>query len=62
MIEAAMGLEAFVERPLAGMAERGMAEVMGQRQGFGEVLVEPELAGQRRAICATSSEWVSRVR
>ncbi len=46
VIEAAMGLEAFVERPLAGMAERGMAEVMGQRQGFGEVLVEPELAGQ----------------
>ena len=47
MIEAAMGLEAFVERPLAGVAERGMAEIMGQRQGFGEVLVEPELAGQR---------------
>ena len=47
VVEAAMGLEAFIERPLAGMAERGMPDVMGQRQRFGEVLVEPKLAGQR---------------
>ena len=31
VVEAAMGGEAFVERPLAGMAERRMAEVVGQR-------------------------------
>ena len=42
-----MTLQAFVECPLTGMAERGMAEVMGQRQRLGEVLVEPELPGQR---------------
>ena len=47
VVEAAMGLQAVVQRPLAGMAERRMAEVMGQRQRLGEVLVEPELAGQR---------------
>src|SRR5260221_1842166 len=46
MVEAAMGLQAFVERPLAGMAERGMAEVVGQRQRFRQVLVETELPGQ----------------
>ena len=46
VVEAAMGLEAFVERPLAGMAERGVAEVVGQRQRFRQVLVEAELPGQ----------------
>ncbi len=47
VVEAAMGGEAFVERPLAGMPERGMAEVVRQRQCFREVLVEAELPGQR---------------
>ena len=47
VVEAAMGLQAFVERPLAGMAERGMAEVVGQRQRFRQVLVEAKLPGQR---------------
>ena len=46
VIEAAMRLEAGVERAFAGVAERGVAEIMRQRQGLGEVLVEPELARQ----------------
>ena len=47
VIEAAAGLEAAVERALAGMAERRVAEVMGERQRLGQVLVEPERAGER---------------
>ncbi len=47
VIEAAMGLQAGIQRPLAGVAERRMAEVMGQRQRFREILVETELPGQR---------------
>ena len=47
VVEAAMGLQAGIERPLAGMAERRMAEVMRQRQRFGQILVEAELPGQR---------------
>src|ERR1700693_4454465 len=47
MVEAAMGSEALVERTLAGMAERRMAEVMGQRTGFRQVLVEAESARDR---------------
>ena len=39
--------EAAVERALAGMAERRMAEIVGERQRLGEVLVEPERAGER---------------
>src|SRR5271155_797468 len=42
-----MGLQAGIQRPLAGMAERGMAEVMCQRQRLREILVETELTGQR---------------
>ena len=47
VVEAAMGFQAGIERALAGMAERRMAEIMRQRQRLGEVLVEPELARQR---------------
>ena len=47
VVEAAMVLQAGIQRPLAGMAERRMAEIMGQRQRLGEVLVEPKLARQR---------------
>ena len=36
-----------IERALAGMAERRMAEIMGERQRLGEVLVEAERAGER---------------
>ena len=51
-----------VQRFLAGMAERGVAEIVREREGLGEILVETEGAGEVRAICATSRLWVSRVR
>ena len=44
------------------MSERRVAKVMGKRHCFGQVLVEAEGAETERAICATSREWVSRVR
>jgi len=47
VIEPAMGLQAGIQRPLAGVAERRMAEVMGQGQGLREILIEAELPGQR---------------
>ena len=51
-----------VQRLLAGMAERRVAEIVRQRHRLGEILVEPQRAASVRAICATSSVWVSRVR
>ena len=45
MIEAAMVAHQLIELALAGMAERRVAEIMGERQGFGQVLVEPERPG-----------------
>ena len=62
VVEAAMGRQACVERPLAGMAERRMAEIMRQRQRFGRSSSRPSARASARAICATSSVWVSRVR
>ena len=47
VVEAAVILDAGVERALAGVAERRMAEIVRQRQSLGEVLVEAERAGQR---------------
>ena len=47
MVEAAEAGQAVVERPLAGMAEWRMAEVVHQRQRLGEVLVQPQRAGER---------------
>ena len=47
MVEAAEGAQAGVERALTGMAERRMAEVVGERQGLGEVFVETQRPGQR---------------
>ncbi len=38
---------AVVERILAGMAEGRVAEVVRQRQRLGQILVEPQRAGQR---------------
>ena len=37
----------MIERALAGMAERRMAEVVAERGGLGQILVEPERAGER---------------
>ncbi len=39
--------KAFVKRPLAGMAERRMAEIVGERQRFGEILIQSERARER---------------
>ena len=47
VIEAAERGEAGIERALAGMAERRMAEIVGERQRLGEVFVETEPAGER---------------
>ena len=47
VVEAAMDAQARVERPLAGMAERRVAEVVGERQRLGQILIEPQLAGER---------------
>ena len=47
MVETAMGGEAPIERALAGMAEGRMAEVVGQRTGLREILVEAQRARQR---------------
>jgi hypothetical protein len=44
VVEAAVRGEAAVERALAGVPERRMAEVVGERRGLGQVLVEPERA------------------
>ena len=45
VVEAAEQAEALVERALAGMAERRVAEVVAERGGLGEILVEAERPG-----------------
>ena len=45
MVEPACVGERRIERILTGMAERRVPEVVGQAQGFGEVLVEAERPG-----------------
>ena len=47
MVEAAIGLHAFGERVLAGMAEAGVAEVVGKGQRLGQILVEAKDARDR---------------
>src|SRR4051812_29146902 len=47
MVEAAEGLQDPVERILPGMAERGVAKIVRQRQRLGEILVETERAADR---------------
>lgn len=47
VVEPAPGRERGIERPLAGMAEGAVAEVVGERHGFGEILVDRERAGER---------------
>ena len=42
-----MSLEAGIKRPLPGMPERRMPEVVSQRQSLGQILVEAKLARQR---------------
>ena len=47
VVEAAVDRQAVVERALAGVAERRMAEIVRQRQRLSQVLVEAERARQR---------------
>ena len=47
MLEAAVRLHAGVQRVLAGVAERRMAEVVRQRDRLGQVFVQVEIAGDR---------------
>src|SRR5260221_6528766 len=47
MVEAAERRHDSVERVLAGMAERLVAEIMGKGQRLGEILVEAERAADR---------------
>ena len=47
VVEAAVSRHAGVERVLAGMAERRVAEVVAERHRFGEVVVEAERARER---------------
>ena len=42
VVEAAVGRHAGVERVLAGVAERRVAEVVAERDRLGEVVVEPQ--------------------
>ena len=37
----------FVERVLARMAQRWMADIVGQRQGLHQILIEPQRPGER---------------
>ena len=47
MVEAAeIGMHR-IERAFAGVAEGRMAEIVGERQRLGQILVEPERAGER---------------
>src|SRR6185369_6166632 len=47
VVEPSGGLEAAIERALAGMSERWVPEVVRQRKRFGQILVEAERAGER---------------
>ena len=47
VVEPAERLHRQVERVLSGVAERRVAEVVGQRQRLGQVLVQPQFSGDR---------------
>jgi hypothetical protein len=47
VVEAARILERRIERAFAGMAEGRMAEIVGKRKRFGQILVGTEVASER---------------
>jgi len=47
VLEAAVVLHAAVQRVLPGVAKRRVAKVVGQRDGLDQILVEPQVAGDR---------------
>ena len=62
VVEAAMGRHQPIELALAGMAEGRVAEIMGEREGLGQILVEAERAGDRAGDLRHLETWVRRVR
>jgi hypothetical protein len=54
-------LEVRGERLLAGVAERGVPDVVPEGDRLGQRLVQPERRASERATCVTWSAWVSRV-
>ena len=52
------GVESF----FSGVAEGRVADVVDQRESFGEIDVEAEAPAMVREICETSSVWVRRLR
>ena len=59
----AEALHLAVEFFFAGVREGRMADVVDQRQRFGQILVERQARWPAvRAICATSMVWVRRLR
>lgn len=51
-----------IQRTLACVAERRMPKIMPQCDGLHQILVQAQGPRDGRAICETSSVWVSRVR
>jgi hypothetical protein len=49
MVKAAEISHCGFERILTGMSERGMADVVGETQGFGQIFVEAKRSGNRPA-------------
>ena len=47
VIEAATRRETAIERALAGVTEGRMAEIVGERERLGQILIEPERSGKR---------------
>jgi hypothetical protein len=45
VLETAVLAHAFVQGILPGVAERGVTQIVGQRDGFGKILVQAELPG-----------------
>ena len=62
VVEAAAVRHRGVERVLAGMAERRVAEIVRERERLGRSSSSRSARASARAICATSRLWVSRVR
>ena len=62
VVEAAAVREAAIERALAGVAERRMAEVVAEREASARSSSRPSARASERATWVTSSVWVRRVR
>lgn len=52
----------MIQRVFADVPKGRVPQIMPQRDGFGQIFVQPQAPGQRPATCATSSVWVRRVR